>query len=586
MPKTRKWSDEYVKYGFTAFLDDKGGPDRAQCMTCHFIVCNSNLKPARLRDHQLKHPTTEHEQSLEALQAKRARYEKKGTLPQLGFKPVQKPLLQASYEVAYQCIRAKASHSAPENLIKPCTIRMVELILGTEAAKKMKDVPLSNNVIGGRVEDMSCDILDQIVEEIQASPTRISLQLDESTDVSNLSQLIVYTRYIKDDEIKDEFLFCLAWQTTTKAADVFRLLDEFFQKHQIKWEKVGSVCTDGAPAMLGNKSGFAALVKERVPDIITKHCVLHRHALAVKTLPSHFKEVLSVCVKVVNYIRGRALNHRVFKLFCEEMGSEHQVLLFHTEVRWLSRGKMLARIAELADEIAIFLREYQSNFAENFEDEIFILSLSYLADIFGHLNDLNLSMQGMFANNIDCTKKVEAFKKKISLWKRRIQGGNVGSFPILDEKHGDKTIQPMLVENIVAHLSLLETTMAQYFPMDHSFPEWIQQPFLADMDDDDNLKEELIDLQVNQGCQTKFRTLPLSGFWCDQLVAYPGLAKAALEMIIPFPTTYLCEKAFSTMLQIKTTARNRLQIGLLHDMRVALANTKPRIEKLVAYNIL
>ncbi|XP_064117710.1 protein FAM200C-like [Macrobrachium nipponense] len=133
------------------------------------------------------------------------------------------------------------------------------------------------------------------------------------------------------------------------------------------------------------------------------------------------------------------------------MGSEHQVLLFHTEVRWLSRGKMLTRIAELTDEIAIFLQEYQSDFAENFEDEIFILSLSYLADIFGHLNDLNLSMQGMFANNIDCTEKVEAFKKKISLWKRRIQGGNVGSFPILDEKHGDKTIQPMLVENIVAH---------------------------------------------------------------------------------------------------------------------------------------
>ena len=77
---------------------------------------------------------------------------------------------------------------------------------------------------------------------------------------------------------------------------------------------------------------------------------------------------------------------------------------------------------------------------------MFILSLSYLADIFSHLNDLNLPMQGMFANNIDCTEKeVEAFKKKLSLWKRRIQGGNVGSFPTLDEKQGDKPIKPMLV---------------------------------------------------------------------------------------------------------------------------------------------
>ena len=47
--------------------------------------------------------------------------------------------------------------------------------------------------------------------------------------------------------------------------------------------------------------------------------------------------------------------------------------------------------------------------------------------------------------------------------------------------------------------------MAKYFPKDQTFPEWIQQPFLADKSDADNLKEEPIDLQVKQGCQTKFR---------------------------------------------------------------------------------
>ena len=70
---------------------------------------------------------------------------------------MQKPLLRASYEVAYQSIKVKASHAAAENLIKPCTIRMVELVLGTEAAKKMKDVLLCNNVIAGRVADMSIE---------------------------------------------------------------------------------------------------------------------------------------------------------------------------------------------------------------------------------------------------------------------------------------------------------------------------------------------------------------------------------------------------------------------------------------------
>ena len=102
------------------------------------------------------------------------------------------------------------------------------------------------------------------------------------------------------------------------------------------------------------------------------------------------------------------------------------------------------------------------------------------------------------------------------------------------------------------------------------------------MNDTDNLKEEFIDLQGNRGCKIKFCASPLSHFWCDRLVAYPGLARAALEMISPFATTYLCEKAFSTMLLINTTVRNRLHGGLLGDMRVALANTMPRYEKLVA----
>ena len=87
-------------------------------------------------------------------------------------------------------------------------------------------------------------------------------------------------------------------------------------------------------------------------------------------------------------------------------------------MRWLSREKILTRMEKLKEEIAIFLREYQSNFVDKFENEVFILSLSYLADIFSYFNDLNMFMLGMYANHILCAEKVEAFKKKLALWKR------------------------------------------------------------------------------------------------------------------------------------------------------------------------
>jgi hypothetical protein len=43
--------------------------------------------------------------------------------------------------------------------------------------------------------------------------------------------------------------------------------------------------------------------------------------------------------KIVNYIKFKPVNVRLFKILCEGMGSEQISLLLHTEVRWLLRGK-------------------------------------------------------------------------------------------------------------------------------------------------------------------------------------------------------------------------------------------------------
>ena len=64
------------------------------------------------------------------------------------------------------------------------------------------------------------------------------------------------------------------------------------------------------------------------------------------------------------------------------------------------------------------------------------------------------------------------------------------------------------------------------------------------------------------------------------LQEYRELEKRALEALIPFPTTYLCETAMSALVNIKITGRNRLRVA--NDMRIALSNINPRIDELVS----
>ena len=83
--------------------------------------------------------------------------------------------------------------------------------------------------------------------------------------------------------------------------------------------------------------------------------MLHRETLASRTLPHEMKDVLDLSIEIVNYIKAGSLNSRLFKLLCQDMEFEHVALLFHTNVRWLSKGNMLKRLHELKEEVAVFL---------------------------------------------------------------------------------------------------------------------------------------------------------------------------------------------------------------------------------------
>jgi len=93
----------------------------------------------------------------------------------------------------------------------------------------MKQISLSNDTIKSRIHEMSDNIKGKVISKIDSSPV-FALQLNETTVVSNLSKLLVYSRYVANDKINEEFLFCQPLQTTSKAADAFQVLIDFFFK--------------------------------------------------------------------------------------------------------------------------------------------------------------------------------------------------------------------------------------------------------------------------------------------------------------------------------------------------------------------
>ena len=176
------------------------------------------------------------------------------------------------------------------------------------------------------------------------------IQLDESIVVSSCFQLMVFCRYFTNTNIKEEFLFCSALETNTKAVDFMKKISEFLKCENLKWEIVCGVCSDDATLMLGAKSGFQALVRNLSPKVISVCCMIYRQAL-LEPLHNVLKEV----IKTINYVKGGVLSTRIFRKLCADMGSEHWNPLCYTKVRWLSKGNVVARVFELREELKEFL---------------------------------------------------------------------------------------------------------------------------------------------------------------------------------------------------------------------------------------
>ena len=68
--------------------------------------------------------------------------------------------------------------------------------------------------------------------------------------------VLVFARYIKDGDFKEEFLFCHCLESTTKGRGCFTEVSEYFERRGLSWDNVSACTTDGATAMLAIVQDF------------------------------------------------------------------------------------------------------------------------------------------------------------------------------------------------------------------------------------------------------------------------------------------------------------------------------------------
>ncbi|KAJ4932726.1 hypothetical protein JOQ06_011141 [Pogonophryne albipinna] len=266
-----------------------------------------------------------------------------------------------------------------------------------------------------------------------------------------------------DFTVKEAFLALIPLKERTRGEDVYKAFKDYVREYKIPIHKIVSFTTDGAPAMLSVRSGFVALCRKDpdFPPFVNYHCVIHQQALAAKAID--MSHVMNDVVKILNSIRAKALQHRLFKSLLDELDSVYGDLILHADVRWLSRGKVLQRFLDLLPEIISFLKSRNEEY-EQLSDDTWLLDLGFLTDLTAKFNDLNRELQGKDRELGHMISAVEAFKVKLSLWTTQLRHARLTHFPNLEKVSQNLTDKTAFhPEQFCAHLNKLTSEFGARF---------------------------------------------------------------------------------------------------------------------------
>ncbi|KAK4871623.1 hypothetical protein RN001_015747 [Aquatica leii] len=271
--------------------------NKATCLICNVTI--AVLKEYNIKRHYETMHSKNYSKFTGSLRSEKFEPMKRGLKSQqFLFKKVnskQGAAIRASFDVAHSI----AKHGKPftdGELMKDCIIAAAEEMC-PEKANLFKNICLSANTVARRIDEVAENILAQLSDTNRLLEW-FSLALDESTDVSDTAQVLIFIRGVdKNYEVYEELLDVHSIHATTTGEDIFKGVENAVQKSNLKWKNLKSITTDGGKNMCGINKGVVALVLKTVKNDggskpLIVRCIIHQQSLCAKCLD--MSEVLNI----------------------------------------------------------------------------------------------------------------------------------------------------------------------------------------------------------------------------------------------------------------------------------------------------
>ncbi|XP_049945866.1 protein FAM200A-like [Schistocerca serialis cubense] len=204
-----------------------------------------------------------------------------------------------------------SKHQKPfsnSEIMKECMLEVASELFEEkkDVVAVIQSIPMSARSNTRRTDILATDIKSILLELLENTPF-FAIALDESCDIVDDEQISIFVRFfdIENKIFREELLAILPLKGNTRGEDLFKAIDEFINNSYICYDKIVSLSTDGAPAVIDKEKGTVKKIRDMNPGLISYQCMIHKTALCGK-LSATLKEVMNSLVQFINFMRSHS----------------------------------------------------------------------------------------------------------------------------------------------------------------------------------------------------------------------------------------------------------------------------------------